>query len=601
MTTSYTGDHPSEFLAENRITPAATSDMGCAAEALWSTLNAVQSVIHFGLDGTVLEANANFLAILGYDAEEVVGKDHSALCPEAFAASPDYRKLRRSLSRGEYIAGEFELVAKNGDEIWIQASYCPVISSDGGPGRMVMFATDITQDRRRRATEGSKLHAIERSQGCVEFDLKGYIRAANSRFCLALGYSEAEIIGQHHSKLCTPELAGSTEYRHFWLRLASGEHESGEYKLIGKDGQVVWVHAAYSPIPDAEGRTIGVIAFASDITAGRLQSLEEQSKIAAIHRSQAVIEFDVTGKVLRANDNFLRTLGYTLTEIQGQHHSLFCDPDYVKSDEYAGFWYQLSHGHFHSGRFRRVNKYGRNIWIQATYNPVIDAEGQIISIVKIASDITRQVELEERVRQQAQQMAADVKHLRHGLSQLADRTSEAGDFAQKSRSHGVRVAETFERSISASEAVSRWGAEIQEATGKIESLAHQAHMLAFNAAIEAARAGEHGVGFSVVADEVRKLAERCQASTQEITRLMRQLHEQIGAGESAARDGLSFFGKLSHELDEALASVEDLGATQATQRAVLEQVDQAVLQLLTASRGGENTVTATTTTSSLAA
>ncbi len=332
-------------------------------ETLWAALDRVQGVIQFQLDGTIIDVNENFLNVVGYAREEIVGQHHSMLCTQQFATSLDYRKLWQGLGRGEYVAGEFKRIAKSGDEVWIQASYNPVIGHDGKAIKIVKFATDITQEKLRQAAYEGKVRAIERSQACIEFGLDGVVTAVNQKFCTALGYSASEIIGKHHSHFCQTDYAESAEYRNFWQRLASGEYESGEFKRIGKDGQEVWIQATYNPILDAEGQPIGVVKFASDITKAKMENFDFQAKVTAIERAQAVIEFDVTGKIIRANDNFLRVFGFTMMEIKDQHHSLFCDPDYVRSEDYATFWHHLSSGNYHSGRFRRISKYGRDIWI----------------------------------------------------------------------------------------------------------------------------------------------------------------------------------------------------------------------------------------------
>lgn len=552
-------------------------------ETLWAALDRVQGVIQFDLDGTILEANDNVLVIMGYERDEIVGQHHSMLCSDRFAASTEYRKLWQRLGRGEFVAGEFKRVTKAGEDVWIQASYNPVIGPDGKPLKIVKFATDVTQEKIRHAAHEGKLRAIERSQACVEFDLTGHVRAANQRFCAALGYSASEIVGRHHSLFCQPDYAASPEYRAFWQRLAAGEYEGGEFKRVAKGGREVWIQATYNPILDDEGNPVGVVKFATDITASRQQSFEYQARVTAIERAQAVIEFDVTGRIMRANDNFLRALGYTQSELQGQHHSLFCDPGYVKSDGYAAFWHHLSSGRFHSGRFRRISKHGRDVWIQATYNPIFDDEGRTVSVVKFATDITQQVELEQRVRRHAEEMAARMAEMHGAIARVAEGTGEAGGLARGSRTQGAALSEGVQRAISTWEAVGRCGTEIGEVTRRIETLAGQTNMLAFNAAIEAARAGEHGVGFSVVADEVRKLAERCQEATGEITRLMRQLDEQIGTGDRATRESLASVERLAEGIDGALRRIDGLGEAQATQRGVAEGFDRAIGELLRAS------------------
>ncbi|WP_299822386.1 PAS domain-containing methyl-accepting chemotaxis protein [uncultured Jannaschia sp.] len=571
--------------AQKRACPD-TSLRTLELETLWAALDRVQAVIQFDLDGTILDANENFLAVVGYDREEIVGQHHAMLCPEAFVQSHEYRKLWQGLARGEFLAGEFKRRNKNGDDVWIQASYNPVIGPEGKPLKIVKFATDITEEKARQAAHEGKVRAIERSQACIEFDLAGNVRNVNQKFCAALGYAPSEILGEHHSMFCDPGYAASAEYRSFWQRLAAGEYESGEFKRFGKDGQEVWIQATYNPILDAEGNPIGVVKFATDITRTRLQNFDFEAKVTAIERAQAVIEFDVTGKIIRANDNFLRTLGYTLMEIKDRHHSMFCDPHYVKTDEYAGFWHHLSSGNFHSGRFQRVSKHGRNVWIQATYNPIFDDEDRIVSVVKFATDITAQVELEQHVQRRAADMSGKIRDMKAMIDLLGEGVRQASDHVETSRSEGNMLSERLEKARGLLASINASGAEIGEVIGRIESLANQTNMLAFNAAIEAARAGEHGVGFSVVADEVRKLAERCQEATHEIGRLMRKLDEQSGAGNNTTRESLVAFEKLSDGLAGAVAAIERARSTQERQKDAAVAFESVIDELLEESKSG---------------
>ena len=243
--------------------------------------------------------------------------------------------------------------------------------------------------------------ALNRVQAVIEFDLKGKILDANDNFLALMGYTLGDVQGKHHRMFCDPDHAASPEYRKFWERLASGKFDKGEYKRIAADGREVWINASYNPVLDSHGKPFKVIKFATDITASRNQAAEVEGKMAALDKSQAVIEFDPSGHVLAANANFLATVGYTLKEIAGKHHRMFCDEAHAASPEYTAFWEKLRSGEFDSGRYHRVGKGGRSIWLQASYNPVHDSAGRLQKVVKFATDITAQVELEESVKRRA--------------------------------------------------------------------------------------------------------------------------------------------------------------------------------------------------------
>jgi methyl-accepting chemotaxis protein len=268
--------------------------------------------------------------------------------------------------------------------------------------------------------------ALNRVQAVIEFDMEGKILHANDNFLRVLGYSLAEVQGRHHSMFCPPEYAASPAYKQFWAGLAAGEFEHGEFKRVAKNGREIWINASYNPVMDSDGRPYKVIKFATDITDNRLRSAEYEGKVSAIDKAQAVIEFDMQGHVLNANDNFLNVMGYYLDDIKGEHHRMFVDPDFAASAEYKRFWQKLNRGEFDSGRYKRLGNNKKSIWIQATYNPILDLNGKPYKIVKYASDITAQVELEESV-------AAKSKSDGEKISRLLDSVARAanGDLTSK--------------------------------------------------------------------------------------------------------------------------------------------------------------------------
>ncbi|WP_229208071.1 methyl-accepting chemotaxis protein [Duganella sp. OV510] len=268
--------------------------------------------------------------------------------------------------------------------------------------------------------------ALNRVQAVIEFDLEGKILHANDNFLRAVGYTLDEVQGRHHAMFCEPEFAASPAYKQFWTHLAAGEFDQGEYKRLAKGGREIWINASYNPIMDADGKPYKVIKFATDITENRMRNAEYEGKVSAIGKAQAVIEFDMQGHVLVANENFLDVMGYYLDDIKGEHHRIFCDADYTASAEYKRFWQKLNRGEFDSGRYKRLGNNKKTIWIQATYNPILDLNGKPYKIVKYASDITSQVQLEESV-------AAKAKVDGEKIARLLDSVEHAanGDLTSK--------------------------------------------------------------------------------------------------------------------------------------------------------------------------
>lgn len=234
--------------------------------------------------------------------------------------------------------------------------------------------------------------ALNRIQALVEFDLEGKVISANDNFLELFGYREDEVVGQHHRMFCDPDYADTEEYARFWRDLAEGECCAAEFKRLAKDGTEIWLQASYNPVFDEQGKPVRVIKFATDVTGAKQKAAEFEGIIRAINRAQAVVEFDLEGTVLDANEKFLQIFGYSKDEIIGRHHRIFCDPGYAESPDYALFWQSLSRGEYDANEFKRITKDGAEVWLQASYNPILDVEGRPVKVVKFASDITAEVQ-----------------------------------------------------------------------------------------------------------------------------------------------------------------------------------------------------------------
>lgn len=348
--------------------------------------------------------------------------------------------------------------------------------------------------------------ALNRVQAVIEFDLQGRILHANENFLQTVGYRLDEIQGQHHRMFCEPDYTASNAYRDFWAKLGRGEFDSGEYKRLGKGGREVWIRASYNPVFDANGVAYKVIKFATDVTADRTRQAEFEGKVRAMDIAQAVIEFNLDGTVITANDNFLKTLGYSLDEIRGKHHRMFCEQDYVASNEYRDFWAKLNRGEFDAGRYKRLGRGGREIWIQATYNPILDANGRPYKVVKFATDITQQVELEASVKRRAEddqrkvallldtvnraaagdltgaiavngtdpidQLADGIRHMMDDLRGVIGKVvNSAGEFSGASRDIADRANTVATGAQALGATVEEMNASIEELTASINSIA----------------------------------------------------------------------------------------------------------------------------------
>jgi methyl-accepting chemotaxis protein len=359
------------------------------------------------------------------------------------------------------------------------------------------------------AEQDQVIAAMNLSMALIQFTPEGEILQANENFLKLMKYNSAELLGKHHSIFCERPYVASHEYRKFWSRLASGEIIKDRFPRFDKQGHEVWLEASYNPVKDTSGQVMKVIKFATDITEKIAHEQNQMSLIHAIDRSMATIEFNLKGEVLNANQNFLKVMGYSLTEIIGKHHRLFCERSESDSETYAGFWNRLNSGEFFSGRFNRLNKHGQTVWLSATYNPVYDHHGKLYKVVKFASDITTEV-----TKQHAESAAA---RLAYDISIETDKVADQGAAVVNSTiSIMSEISKELDSASEGIQAVSQQSEIISGIVKSINGIAEQTNLLALNAAIEAARAGDQGRGFAVVADEVRKLAARTSQATEEI-------------------------------------------------------------------------------------
>lgn len=460
----------------------------------------------------------------------------------------------------------------------------------------------------------AQIDAINKSQAVIEFDMQGSVLDANENFLNTLGYQLNEIQGKHHSMFVDTREHNSPEYKSFWDALRRGEYQAAEYKRIGKGGRDVWIQASYNPILNRQGKPVKVIKFAADITKQKTRNMDYRTKIEAINRSQAVIEFSTDGTVLDANENFLSALGFQLGDIKGQHHSMFVDPDERNSEQYTAFWDSLRRGEFQAAEYKRIGKGGRIVWIQASYNPIINDNGDVIKVVKFATDISAQVEARiHRAKTQktidhdlgeitdaienatgqaasvasaADETSTNVQSLAAGIEELVASVGEINRQVTSALNVSTEAVEQADNTNEVVNGLADSAQKIGEVVGMISDIAEQTNLLALNATIESARAGEAGKGFAVVASEVKSLASQTAKATEEISK---QINDMQGTTQDAVQaiEGISktigdineYSSAISAAMEEQTAVTGEMSASMQTAANGVENITRGISEI----------------------
>jgi methyl-accepting chemotaxis protein len=641
-------------------------------EELLAELAAVSrsyAVAEFQMDGTLLSANENFLRATGYALDEIKGRHHSIFVDESQRQSPDYRGFWDKLNRGESVSAEARRLGKGGRELWLQATYSPILDSNGKPAKVFATAVDVTAQRaqaeelkelrvraditnltsivseadlkgdivtvnekfieiskysrdelighphnttrhpdmpkavfkevwstigrgktfrgviKNRAKDGTPyyvdaviapvlgengkpmkyigvryditaneierqemkgvLAAIDSSFCYAQFSVEGNFLSANANFLAAYGYRLEEVVGKHHQILVDAAQARSDAYSNFWAQLRTGKAQLGIFKNVSKDGREIWLQSVYGAVRDEMDRVTKIVVVGSDVTTEKLTAADAAGQIAAIGKSQAVIEFRMDGTIVQANDNFLRAMGYMADEIKGKHHGIFVEENYRNSPDYREFWAKLNQGEFQSGEYKRIGKGGKEVWIQASYNPILDLNGKPFKVVKYATDITAQKAAAEELRRKVDSMLVAVS------------AASRGDLTQ-------------EISVSGQDAIGQMGAGLSQLLSNLRS--------------SISRIGQTAATLSTSSGELSTVSQQMSANAEETSS---QANVVSAAGEQVNRN-LQTVATGSEEMSVSIKEIAK-NATEAAKVAT-EAVKAAQTTNVTVSKLGESSV-----------
>lgn len=513
-------------------------------QAQWAAINRVMAVIEFDLQGRILTANQNFLQLMGYRLDELVGQHHRLFVDAQTAASSDYHQFWQRLNNGECLADRYPRVTKSGRCVWIEASYNPVFDKHNRPVKIVKFATNITSRVEAEFDAKGRLDAINRAMAVIEFDLEGKILAVNDNFLQVMGYSRQEVVGHHHRMFVESSYAQSSEYPRFWNRLARGEYFARTYKRVAKGGRIVWIEATYNPIFGSDGKPVKVVKYAMDVSANPNTRLLKNVVQDAVDLLEAVAKGDLTRDFRQEYRDYELTMFYPLVlQLQAAIQQMLQS-------------------------------------LQSSVGEASKVSHTVRDVAQSVSGNAEQLRLGMQSQLSAlQTMASQMQAMNHSVQTNTQTSQEVAVMARNMQQQTKEGMSVMQQTINAMQAMSASSTQIVDIVAMIDAISFQTNLLALNAAVEAARAGEHGRGFAVVAGEVRELANKSANAAKDIRQLIGDSLARIQTGTRLADQSGDMLDAINHHITQVAEKVDQIAQSSTVQSDVIQQVSYSVNQV----------------------
>jgi methyl-accepting chemotaxis protein len=528
------------------------------------------------LKGDIVKVNEKYIQISKFSREELMGQPHS-ITRHPDMSKEVFRELWATIGRGKMFRGVIKNRAKDGTPYYVDAVIAPVLGDNGKPKKYIGIRYDITEAETERQSMKGVLGAVDSIYCYSEWDLKGNLLAANKNFLNLFGYQLEELVGKHHRFLVEDSFAQTDAYAKFWSELGAGKTQTGTGKRLTKDGRVIWFDAAFAPVKDEMNRVFKFVSIGRDVTTQRLTDADYAGQIEAIGKSQAVIEFKMDGTVVQANENFLRTMGCALDEVKGRHHGMFVDEAHRHSAEYKEFWTKLNRGEYVSGEFKRIGKGGKEVWLQASYNPILDLDGKPFKVVKYASNITQQKQAADDLGRKVDLMLGNVAAASKG--DLTQEITVSGQDAIAQMGSGL--AQFFTNLRSSISRIAQTAGSLSGSSGELSNVSQQMSATAEETSAQA------GV-VSAASEEVSRNLQTVATSTEEMSATIKEIAKNTTESAKVASEAVKVAQATNMTVSKLGDSSAEIGQVIKVITSIAQQTNLLALNAtIEAARAGE--------------